>query len=337
MERAYEFATYGKGYSYKSTLRTNIKTLKGRIIQSTGSWYKVEAEDRKLYLCKLRGKFKIKGIKSTNPIAVGDLVEFQWNENQQIGQITEIKERHNYIIRKSVNLSKRSHIIAANIDRALLVVTISNPRTSTGFIDRFLVSCEAYHIPVTLVFNKIDIYSNAEKDQMQQLIELYQRIGYSYLEVSAKEKTNLGALKAIMKAKISLLAGHSGVGKSALINALDPEKDIRIGELSEVHSKGKHTTTFAQMHHLSFDAYIIDSPGIKEFGLFDFQKMDLAHYFPDIRDYMKGCKFNNCTHTHEPYCAVKEAVDKGEIALSRYQNYLNMYNGKEIDEEEYDN
>ncbi len=309
--------------------------MRGRIIQSTGSWYQIEAEDGNIYSAKLRGKFKIKGIKSTNPIAVGDWVNFDWNAKQELAFITKIEERINYIIRRSVNLSKQSHIIASNIDQALLVITISQPRTSTGFIDRFLVSCEAYHIPAILVFNKIDIYNNKEKKQLQHIQKLYKQIGYHCIEVSAKEKTNIETLKQLMASKVSLISGHSGVGKSALINAIDSSKNIRIGEISDTHKKGKHTTTFAQMHKLNFNAYIIDSPGIKEFGLFDFDKAELSHYFPEMREFMHNCKFNNCTHIHEPGCAVKEALDNKLIAESRYTNYLNMLSGKEMNTEDY--
>ena len=304
--------------------------MQGRVIKSTGSWYQVETDDNTIYSCKLRGKFKIQGIKSTNPSAVGDYVEFSWDEKSESGAITKIEERKNYIIRRSVNLSKRSHIIASNMDQALLVVTLSQPRTSSGFIDRFLITSEAYHIPVVIVFNKIDIYSEEDNIKMSEFRKLYTNIGYQCIEVSAKEETNLEALKEIMKDKVSLISGHSGVGKSALINALDKTKDIRIGEISDVHSKGTHTTTNAEMHSLNFGAHIIDSPGIKEFGLFDFKKVDLSQYFIEMQDYSNECKFNNCTHVHEPKCAVKIAVENGEIAQSRYQNYLNMLEGREM-------
>lgn len=310
--------------------------MKGRVIQSTGSWYQVETEERRTYACKLRGQFKIKGIKSTNPIAVGDQVEFKWDEKREIGLITAIEERKNYIIRRSVNLSKRSHIIASNMDQALVVVTLSQPRTSTGFIDRFLVTAEAYHIPAILVFNKIDIYSKEELEELKAIRELYEKVGYPCLEVSALKGNNLDALRQLMLNKVSLVSGHSGVGKSALINALDPGKDIRIGDISDIHNKGKHTTTFAEMHHLDFGAHIIDSPGIKEFGLFDFEKADLAHYFPEMYELLQNCKFNNCTHVHEPGCAVKEAIDEDEIAESRYINYLNMLSGEEMNLTDYD-
>jgi ribosome biogenesis GTPase len=295
----------------------------------------VQNEQLEIFACKLRGQFKIKGIKSTNPIAVGDWVEFTWDIQRETGIITAIEERQNYIIRRSVNLSKRSHIIASNMDLALLVVTLSQPRTSTGFIDRFLVTSEAYHIPCVLVFNKIDIYSKDELEDLRKLIQQYQAIGYECLEVSALAGTNIEALKELMHDKVSLVSGHSGVGKSALINALDPEKDIRIGDISEMHSKGTHTTTFAEMHNLSFGAYIIDSPGIKEFGLFDFEKSELSQYFPEMNALAHDCKFNNCTHVHEPGCAVKLALGNGEIIESRYENYLNMLAGEEMNLTDY--
>lgn len=304
--------------------------MKGRIIQSTGSWYQVETDDQKVYACKLRGKFKIKGIKSTNPIAVGDWVEFDWNQEQSVGIINKIHDRQNYIIRRSVNLSKRSHIIASNMDQAIIVVTLSRPRTSTGFIDRFMVTSEAYHIPAVLVINKIDLYSDIELERVKELKSLYQKIGYQCVEVSALDGTNLDELKELMRDKVSLVSGHSGVGKSALINALDSSKDIRIGEISEVHKKGTHTTTFAEMHFLDFGAHIIDSPGIKEFGLFNFEKSELSHYFPEMQNLLADCKFNNCTHTNEPGCAIKPAVESGEIAFSRFENYLNMLAGEEM-------
>jgi ribosome biogenesis GTPase len=309
--------------------------MDGLVIRSTGSWYSVKADDGKVYECKLKGRYKIKGIRTTNPIAVGDFVSFEWKDDKKIGLIHTIKERKNYIIRKSVNLSKKAHIIAANIDQAILVVTMAFPRTSTGFIDRFLITTEAYHIPALLVFNKIDIYDdelNAAKDELKSI---YENAGYPCIDVSAAEKINLDALKKKMKDKVSLFSGHSGVGKSALINALDPSKNIRVGEISDAHAKGKHTTTFAEMHHLEFGAYIIDSPGIKEFGLIDFEKEELSHYFPEMRSYMHDCRFNNCTHEHEPDCAVIEAVRRGEIPFSRYENYIKILHGDEIGLREY--
>ena len=309
--------------------------MKGLVIRSTGSWYKVQSDEGIIYECKLKGKFKIKGIRTTNPIAVGDLVSFEWLDDQEIGLIHTIHDRKNYIIRKSVNLSKKSHIIAANIDQAILVVTLANPRTSTGFIDRFLITTEAYHIPAILVFNKIDLYDVEIMEIKQKFSEIYEKIGYKCIDVSATEGTNLDSLRTVMKGKTSLFSGHSGVGKSALVNAIDTSKDIRVGEISDAHAKGKHTTTYAEMHKLDFGAYIIDSPGIKEFGLIDFEKQELSHYFPEMRDLLQECKFNNCTHEHEPDCAIVEAVKMGEIEFGRYENYIKILHGDEIGLDEY--
>ena len=309
--------------------------MEGIVIRSTGSWYNVQTDNEQVYECKLKGRFKIKGIRTTNPIAVGDHVEFSWVEDEEIGLIHTIKSRKNYIIRKSVNLSKKSHIIASNIDQAILVITLASPRTSTGFIDRFLITTEAYHIPAILVFNKVDLYDDNLQTVMSNLKSIYSNIGYPCIEVSATEGTNLKELKEIMKDKTSLFSGHSGVGKSALVNALDNSKDIRVGEISEAHSKGTHTTTYAEMHKLSFQAYIIDSPGIKEFGLIDFEKQELSHYFPEMSDLLRECKFNDCSHEHEPDCAIIEAVRNGEIAFSRYENYIKILHGDEIGLNEY--
>ena len=304
--------------------------MKGLVIRSTGSWYSVQTPDNKVFECKLKGRFKIKGIRTTNPIAVGDRVEFDWKDDKKIGLIHTISDRKNYIIRKSVNLSKKSHIIASNIDQAIVVVTLASPRTSTGFIDRFLITTEAYHIPAIIVINKVDLYDNELNVAKEELINIYSKVGYPCIEVSATKGTNLEELKINMKGKTSLFSGHSGVGKSALVNALDPNKDIRVGEISEAHAKGTHTTTYAEMHELEFGAFIIDSPGIKEFGLIDFEKQELSHYFPEMRDVLQDCKFNNCSHEHEPECAIIEAVRNGEIAFSRYENYIKILHGDEI-------
>ena len=304
--------------------------MKGLVIRSTGSWYSVQTQDKKVFECKLKGRFKIKGIRTTNPIAVGDRVEFEWKDDKKIGLIHTIADRKNYIIRKSVNLSKKSHIIASNIDQAIVVVTLASPRTSTGFIDRFLITTEAYHIPAIIVINKIDLYDTKLNTAKEELIKIYRNLGYPCIEVSATEGRNLDELQEIMKGKISLFSGHSGVGKSALVNALDPNKNIRVGEISDAHSKGTHTTTYAEMHELEFGAFIIDSPGIKEFGLIDFEKQELSHYFPEMRDLLQDCKFNNCSHEHEPECAIVEAVRSSEIAFSRYENYIKILHGDEI-------
>ncbi len=310
--------------------------MKGRVVESTGSWYLVDTEAfSEPVKCKLKGHFKIKGIKSTNPIAVGDQVQFEMDRNNEVGLIYTIEERKNYIIRRSVNLSKRTHILASNLDQAVLVATLAQPRTSTGFMDRFLVTAEAYHIPALIVFNKTDLYDDDQLAQLCEMKALYEKCGYRCCDVSALKKLGIAQLTDQLKNKVSLLAGHSGVGKSALVNAMDLGKNIKTGEISEVHAKGTHTTTFAKMHSLSFGGFIIDIPGIKEFGLFDFDKTDLGHYFPEIRDYMDHCKFNNCSHEHEPHCAVIEAVELGHIAPSRYQNYLNMLHGEDMNEVDY--
>jgi ribosome biogenesis GTPase len=307
-----------------------LNSFTGTVIRSTGSWYKVRQQDGTITDCRLKGRFKNQGIKTTNPIAVGDLVDFKMVEKEDNGVIHKIHPRQNFIVRKSTKLSKRAHILASNIDQLLLVVTITQPRTSTGFIDRFLMNAEAYDIPAILVFNKVDLYNDELVEFAAEWMAMYSDIGYTCIPVSAKSGFNLDELKKLMKGKTSLVAGHSGVGKSALINAMDDTKDIRIGEISEIHDKGKHTTTFSEMHHLNFDAYIIDSPGIKEFGVTDIEKEEVHHFFPEIFKYSEGCRFHNCTHDHEPDCAVVAAVEEGEIATSRYENYLRIMEGEEM-------
>lgn len=296
----------------------------GRVIKSTGSWYDVQDGKGDVFQCRLRGKIRLDGIRTTNPLAVGDNVNFEKERDKETCVIDKILPRNNVIIRKSVNLSKESHIIAANIDLAILVATIAQPRTSTGFIDRFAVTAEAYHIPVVIVFNKCDIYDDEQNAAAEELMKVYNGIGYESFLVSAKTGFNCDRLKALMKDKVCMFSGHSGVGKSALVNHLDPNLNVRVGEISDVHEKGKHTTTYAQMFHLEFGSYIIDTPGIKEFGLFDLEKETLAQRFPEMRALMHECRFNNCTHLHEPHCAIKDAVGKNIIADWRYANYCNM-------------
>ncbi|MBT4774382.1 MAG: ribosome small subunit-dependent GTPase A [Crocinitomicaceae bacterium] len=301
---------------------------KGLVIRSTGSWYEVRLTDGTVSQCRIQGKFRIQGIKSTNPIAVGDWVDFN-KEEDGTGVIRAIHDRRNYIIRKSVNLSKRSHIIASNIDQAILIITIDSPRTSTGFIDRFLVSAEAYRIPVALVFNKIDLLDVKSKEQLVKLIKTYREVGYETYEVSALNRTGVAAIKNLMKDKVSLVSGHSGVGKSTLINAVDVNLELKTGEISEAHYKGKHTTTFAEMFELNFGGFIVDTPGIKGFGIVDIEKKELGHYFPEIRALMGDCKFNNCQHLKEPKCAVIQAVENGKLPVERYTNYLAIYEDNE--------
>jgi len=295
--------------------------MKGIITKSTGLWYDVRTESGELVPCRLRGKFRIDGNKNTNPAVVGDHVVFDL-EKDNTGYITHIEKRKNYIDRKSTKLSKINHLIAANIDQAFLVVTLKEPRTSLGFIDRFLVACEGFRIPVCIIFNKMDIYSSKETDKILELSNLYLSIGYDVLQTSVEKNENINLIKERMKDKVSLFSGHSGVGKSAIINATDPDLKLKVGEISKFHSKGKHTTTFAQMFPLSQGGFIIDTPGIKEFGLIQYSKDEIRDYFPEIRFYNNRCRFNNCCHINEPDCAVKKAVEEGKIPSSRYMNYL---------------
>ena len=302
--------------------------MKGLVIKNTGSWYSVKTDTGKVVECKIKGNFRLKGIRSTNPVAVGDNVEIALN-SEGTAFITHIEERRNYIIRKSQNLSKQSHILAANVDQAFLIVTVNYPQTSTTFIDRFLVSAEAYSVPVVLVFNKCDILSDDERHYQQSMIHLYETIGYECREVSATTGEGVDGLHALLKGKITLLSGNSGVGKSTLINKILPEANLRTAEISDAHNTGMHTTTFSEMLELPEGGYIIDTPGIKGFGTFNMEPEELTSYFPEIFHFSKGCKFSNCTHTHEPGCAVLKAIDDHFIAQSRYQSYLNMLEDKD--------
>jgi ribosome biogenesis GTPase len=299
---------------------------KGLVVKSTGSWYLVRHENE-IIKCRIKGKFRTKGIRTTNPIAVGDKVGWDMEEDG-IGTISEIEQRENYIIRKSINLSKESHIIAANMDQAFLFVTVHAPQTSTGFIDRFLVTAEAYSIPVQIIFNKMDTYNQKWLDKVDELENIYTNIGYPCHRVVATSQEGVAYLSALMKDKITLLSGHSGVGKSTLINSLE-DLEIKTDEVSDSHNKGKHTTTFAEMYPLKIGGYVVDTPGIKGFGVIDIEKEELGHFFPEIRDLMSECKFNNCVHLNEPGCVVKQAVSVGEISESRYINYLSLYNNED--------
>ncbi|MCL2132223.1 MAG: ribosome small subunit-dependent GTPase A [Lentimicrobiaceae bacterium] len=301
----------------------------GLVIKSTGSLYLVRTEDATVIECKLRGKFRLQGIKTTNPITVGDIVFFERQQNQ--GFITAIKERKNYIYRKSINLSKITHIIAANIDVAFLVVSMVEPRTPLGFIDRFLVAAESFRIKTMLIFNKIDLYNSETQQKCRQLQQLYESIGYECISTSILTGQGMGLLKEKMQHQISLFSGQSGVGKSSVINLLEPNLHLKIGDISDYNNKGKHTTTFAEMFELSFGGFIIDTPGIKEFGLIKYKKEEVSHYFPEMLKLLSECRFNNCTHTHEPLCAVKQALEDGLIASSRYQNYLGIIQNEDIE------
>ena len=307
----------------------------GLVIKSTGSWYTVEDEQGNTFECKIKGNFRIKGIKNTNPVTVGDRVTFTLQsvsadeKEAKIGLISAISERRNYIIRRSINLSKQAHIIAANIDQAVLIATIDYPVTTTTFIDRYLASAEAYRIPVMLVFNKTDRYDSAQLEKMEELISIYENIGYKCLTTSAGSGAGIEELKNALKDKTNVVNGHSGVGKSTLINLIQPGLNLKTMEISDLHKTGKHTTTFSQLFKLDFGGYIIDTPGIKAFGMLEMEPWEISHYFVEIFKISENCQYNNCSHTHEPGCAVKAAVDNGEIAPSRFISYLGLMEGDE--------
>ena len=300
--------------------------MKGIVIKSTGSRITVRQEDGGRLDCKLKGQFRIRGIRTTNPVAIGDKIIYELIPGENTGLISEILPRDNYIIRKAKKLSKESHILAANIDRAFLIVTLMLPKTSTGFIDRFLVTSTGYYIPASLIFNKIDLYDDALNAREKELRDVYEMVGYSCYSVSALMGTNLDQIRGLLTGRINLFSGYSGAGKSALITAIEPSLNLRTADISEMHLQGKHTTTFTEMYELSGGGFIIDTPGIKEFGLIDFDKSEIARCFPEMDRLLTHCQYKNCSHTHEPGCAVKEALKTGEVSQLRYNSYLSILN-----------
>lgn len=309
-----------------------VMTEKGKVLKSTGKWYDVELNDGSIVKCRIRGKMRLDGLKTTNPVSVGDIVVLSEKEDEEGNRVIESFEpRINYIVRKSTNLSKQMQIIAVNIDRAYLLVTTHSPDTHLAFIDRFLVAAESFRIPTTLLFNKIDQYDQDEMEYIDALMYMYENIGYPCYKISATTKENLEFLKEEINGKQVVISGHSGVGKSTLVNAMDSNMHIKTGEISEAHLQGKHTTTFAEMHKLASGGYIIDTPGIRAFGIVDLDKSVYSHYFPEMRKLMNQCKFNNCLHLNEPKCAVKDAVESGTLDESRYTTYVQLMEEDEND------
>lgn len=307
-------------------------SIKGKVLKSTGKWYDVELEDNSIVKCRIRGRLRLEGLTTTNPITVGDVVILNEKVDEEGNRLIEdFEKRQNYIVRKSTNLSKQQQILAANIDRAYLIVTIHSPVTHIAFIDRFLVSAESFRIPTTLLFNKADTYSTDDEEYANALIDMYEQIGYPGYKISATNPEEVAFLRKEIVGKQVMISGHSGVGKSTLVNSLDSNLELKTGAISDAHKQGKHTTTFAEMHKLTTGGYIIDTPGIRAFGIVDLDKNVLSHYFPEMRAIMSLCKFNNCQHMNEPKCAVKNAVENGSINESRYQTYLQLMTEDEND------
>lgn len=306
--------------------------MKALVIRSTGSFASVMTEDGRQVECRVKGIFRKSALRTTNPIAVGDKVEIDESKDGDIAIITYIEERENYIIRKSINLSKEAHVLAANIDQAYIVATLHSPRTSMGFIDRLLITCEAYHIQAALVINKADLYEHNDKDLdlLADYIDVYTKIGYEVFVISALSGMNTQELREHMQGKICLFVGHSGSGKSSLVNAIQPGLKLKTGEISEAHSKGKHTTTFAELHPLDKNTWIVDTPGVKEFGIIDMERQEIKNYFPEFFEFSSSCKFKNCMHLEEPGCAVKQAAQNGDIPPERYSSYLGLIHSEEI-------
>ena len=296
--------------------------MKGRVVKATGSWYEVLLDDNNSMQCRLKGKLRLENRRTTNPVVIGDWVTIEPEKDNSAAVISEVLKRNNYIIRQSARNRTAEHILASNIDRAFIIATIKQPATTTGFIDRFLLTAEAYHIPSTILLNKMDLYNEDDLKQVEFLKSIYSNAGYSVELISAKTDEHLNDVRKMMKDKVNLVAGHSGVGKSTFINKMIPGMNLKVGDVSDYHSKGMHTTTFAEMFHIPEGGFIIDTPGIKEFGILDIQLEELAHYFPEMKSRMLHCKFNNCKHINEPKCAIRDAVDKGEISKSRYGSYL---------------